>query len=126
MARTVPFQVNGTEYNMPATYKASKEIAEKVGDPIRMAVDSAAGKLSWSQEDVISLIHIGVSHAGCSLPRDEVAEYVLQQGLLQSMKVAADYIAAVVDGGPERPIIGGASKKSQRGSKSSKIVISSR
>lgn len=117
MARTVPFQVNGTAYNMPATYKASKEIAEKVGDPLRMAVDSAAGKLAWTQENVIDVLHIGVMHAGCSLPRDEVAEYVLAQGLVQSANVAANYIAALVDGGPERPIKGPDAKKPRAGSR---------
>lgn len=117
MARTVQFQVNGTAYNMPASYKASKEIAERVGDPLRMAIDSASGKLAWTQENVIDVLHIGVSNAGCGLPRDEVAEYVVEHGLLQTMAVAANYIAALVDGGPERPVTGGASKKSRPGSK---------
>jgi hypothetical protein len=117
MAKTVAFQVNGTTYNMPATYKASKEIAQKVGDPLRMAIDSSTGKLSWTQEDVINVLYIGVSHAGCGLPRDEVAEYVMADGLLPSMAVAAEYIAVLVDGGPERPIKGTNSKKSRPGSK---------
>jgi 2-methylisocitrate lyase-like PEP mutase family enzyme len=117
MARTFPFQVNGTAYNMPTNYKASREIADKVGDPLRMAMDSAAGKLAWTQEDVISIIHIGVSNAGCSLERDQVAEHVIEQGLLQSYKAAADYISALVAGGPERPVTGGASKKSRPGTK---------
>jgi hypothetical protein len=117
MARTIPFQVNGTAYNMPATYKASKEIADKVGDPLRMAIDSAAGKLAWTQEDVINVLHIGVSHAGCSLPRDEVAEYIIEQGLVHSGNVAANYIAAMVEGGPERPIKGPEAKKLRAGTK---------
>lgn len=117
MARTVPFQVNGTAYNMPTHYKASKEIAEKVGDPLRMAIDSAAGKLAWTQENVIDVLYIGVSNAGCSLSRDEVADYVIDQGLVQSMNAAANYIAALVDGGPERPVTGGASKKTRAGMK---------
>lgn len=116
MARTLPLKLNGTTYNMPVTYKASKEIAEKVGDPLRMAVEANAGKLQWNQEQIITILHIGATNAGCSLDRDQVGEYVVEHGLVQSSIIAAEYIGLMVGGGPERPVTGGASKKPSRGS----------
>ncbi len=116
MSRTVTVTFGDSEYHMPATYKASKEIAEVVGDPIRMAVDSAAGKLEWTQEDVISIVYIGAKHAGCSLTRDAVGEFVVEQGVANVASVAGDYISSIVAGSPQKPVEG-ARKKAQRPSR---------
>lgn len=104
MPRTVKVKLNGATFEMPATYRASREIAEQVGDPIRMAMDSAAGKLAWTQENVIDILFIGVKNAGCTLERDVVAEHIVDMGLADAGKVAGDYVFALITGEPERPV----------------------
>lgn len=113
MPRTVTVNLGGAEFHMPATYKASKEIAEIVGDPIKMAMDSASGRLEWTQEDVVSIVYIGAKHAGCPLTRDAVGESVVEQGVANVAQVCGEYIASIVAGKPQRPVEG-AKKKAGR------------
>lgn len=116
MPRTVTVKLGTSEFHMPATYAASKEIAEVVGDPIRMAMDSATGKLDWTQEDVISIAYIGAKYAGCKFTRDQVGEHVVEAGVAKVASVCGEYIASIVAGGPQRKVEG-AEKKGQRPSR---------
>ena len=68
MARTVEAVINGTAYHMPVSYRASKEIAETVGDPLKFAMDAHRGQLNLTVDDVVRIIAIGCKNAGCSLP----------------------------------------------------------
>jgi hypothetical protein len=104
MARTVTVKLNGSEWHMPASYRASREVAEVVGDPVQMAVKSANGTLAWTQEDIISIIYIGMKHAGCGLSRDDVGEAIVDSGTIEMAQVAGEYIATMVAGAPERPV----------------------
>lgn len=114
MPRTVTVKLGGAEFHMPATYRASREIAEVVGDPIRMAMDSAAGKLEWTQEDVVSILYIGAKNAGCMLDRDTIGEAVIDMGLADGGKLAGDYIFAIMSGAPEKPVDAGKKKPPRR------------
>lgn len=113
MARTVEAVINGTAYHMPASYKASKEIAEKVGDPLKLAMAAHVNKgaVSMSVEDVVNIVSIGCKHAGCSLPVDAIGEHIVEAGVMTYLPVVGDYLLAICTGGPEG---GTASKKAQR------------
>ena len=124
MARTVTVKIDGKAYHMPASYAASREIAETVADPLMMAVnDVEYGPASWGTENIIDIIYIGLRYAGCDLDRDDVGEEVVKGGVVVYMKIAAQYVAALVAGGPEKPAPRQkkAPAKSKRGSTSSQM-----
>lgn len=117
MARAVTVMVGAKEWHMPASYKASKEVAETVGDPLQMSLAASTGELNWTTDDVVSVIYIGCKHAGCSLSKDEIGEAVMEGGLQNYIVSVGQYIGAMVMGGPERPISGERKKKNRTGSK---------
>lgn len=116
MARTVEAVINGTAYHMPASYKASKEIAEKVGDPLKLAVSAHAnqGAVSMSVDDVVNIVAIGCKHAGCSLPVDQIGEFIVEAGVMTYLPVVGEYLLSICTGGPE----GGNTSKKSAGRKS--------
>lgn len=117
MARTVTVKIGATEWHMPASYKASREIAEAVGDPLKLALAAESGTIELSTEDIVNLIYIGCKHAGCSLSKDQIGESIFEErGPADYIKEVGQYLGALVSGGPERPV-SGAKKKQGRGSK---------
>ena len=103
MAKAVEVTLNGTVWRMPASYKASKEVAERVGDPLQMALRAhATGTVDMTTEQVVDIIAIGVRHAGCSLVRDDIGEAIIDGGLVEYVRAAGEYIGAFVAGGPEK------------------------
>lgn len=111
MARTVEVVINGTAYHMPVSYRASKEIAEAVGDPLKFAMDAHKGQLNLTVDEVVRVVSIGCKNAGCSLPMDQIGEAVVEGGVLDYLKIAVEYITAFCSSGPS----GGApSKKATR------------
>lgn len=117
MPRTVTVKLNGTEWHMPATYKASREIAEAVEDPVKMAIASASSQLEWGTEDIVSIIYIGVKTAGCGMSRDDVGECVVEQGTVEMGQIAGDYIAAIVSGSPSKSTASEKKARPRAGSK---------
>lgn len=113
MAKTVEAVINGTAYHMPASYKASKEIAERVGDPLKLALSAHANKgaVSMSVEDVVNIIAIGCKHAGCSLPVDAIGEHIVDTGVMTYLPVVGNYLLAICTGGADG---GTTAKKAQR------------
>ena len=105
MARTVTVKINGTEWHMPASYRASKEFAEQVGDPLKLAIQAESMTLELSTEDVVSAIYVGCKHAGSSLTKDQIGESIFESdsGLAGYLDAVGAYIAAMVAGSPERP-----------------------
>jgi hypothetical protein len=100
MAKTVEAVINGTAYHMPASFKASKEIAEKVGDPLKLAMSASqnGGAVPMSINDVVSIIAIGVKHAGCGLSFDAIGEAVVSKGVMTYLPVIGDYLLAICTG----------------------------
>lgn len=100
MSRTVEAVINGTAYHMPVSYKASKEIAERVGDPLKLAMSAHLnrGAVSMSVDDVVNIIAIGCKHAGCSLPVDDIGEAMIAAGLQQYLPIVGDYLLAICTG----------------------------
>lgn len=118
MARTVTVKVGNAEWHMPASYAASTEIAEAVEDPLKLAMRAERGELEFTTDMVVSMIHIGCKHAGCSLTKEKVGEAIYEQGLASYLDSVGEYIAALVMGGPERPVHGEGKKKKRSGSRS--------
>ena len=122
MARTVAVKINGSEWHMPASWKASKEVAQEVGDPLRLALDADNQRLEFTTDMVVTMVYIGCKHAGCSLTRDEIGEHIFEgDGPASYLTVIGEYIGALVLGGPQRPVAGNSKKKPspRPGSKSS-------
>lgn len=103
MPRTVEVKVNGTAFHMPVSFKASKEIAERVGDPLKLAVaaNQNRGAVSMSIDDVVNIIAIGCKHAGCSLPTDEIGEHIVEAGVTGYLPIVGDYLLAMCTGSSE-------------------------
>lgn len=116
MARTVAVKINGSEWRMPVSYRASKEIAERVGDPLTMAMNARNGEIQWTSEDIVRVIYIGCSQAGCSLTQDQIGEAMFDHGLQNYLGPMAEYIGALVQGGPERPVATSGKKRKPTGS----------
>jgi hypothetical protein len=99
MAKTVEAVINGTAYQMPASYKASKEIAEKVGDPLKLAMAAHHDKTAtMSVDDIVQIIAIGCKHAGCGLPVDAIGEAVVDAGVMNYLPVVGNYLLAICTG----------------------------
>lgn len=113
MAKTVEAVINGTAYHMPASYKASKEIAEKVGDPLKLALSASqnGGAVPMSITDVVNIIAIGVKHAGCGLPVDAIGEAIVIRGVMSYLPVIGDYLLAICTGASDAG--GGGGKKEE-------------
>lgn len=116
MAKTIEAVINGTAYHMPASYKASKEIAEAVGDPLKLALAANAnrGSVEMSISDIVNIIAIGCKHAGCSLPTDSIGEAVVEAGVTNYIKIVGDYLLAIctgADGGGTASAKKGAARK---------------
>lgn len=111
MAKTVEAVINGTAYHMPASFKASKEIAEKVGDPLKLAMSANenGGIVPMSISDVVNIIAIGVKHAGCGLPVDAIGEAIVSKGVMTYLPVVGDYLLAICTGSSD----GGSGEKKE-------------
>lgn len=115
MPRTVTVELNGTAWNMPASYAASREVAEKVADPLAMAVDSyKTGTMNLTTEQVIDIIAIGVRLSGCSLGRDAIGEAIIEGGLVNYLSTVGEYVGAMVSGSPEKQSAAGKKKPTPR------------
>ena len=111
MAKTVEMTLAGVTYEMPASYKVAREIGQRVGDPLKMALEAEKGEIPWTLEAVIDIIWIGCKAAGCSLSRDDVGDEVMEGGVAEALEKAAYLIGHIVAGGPDKPIQGEGSKK---------------
>lgn len=113
MARTVPLKLNGHEWHMPANYAASKEFAELVGDPLVLALSMEKDEMRVSLDMIVTGLHIGVKHAGSNLSKEKVGEHVVDDGIANFIEPFGKYIAAMVMGGPEKPVKGSGKKKQE-------------
>jgi len=100
MAKTVEVLINGTAYRMPASYKAAKEIARTVGDPLKMALaaNRNGGIVPMGIDDVVNIVAIGARHAGCNLPTDTIGEAIVEGGVANYITVVGEYLLAIVEG----------------------------
>jgi hypothetical protein len=99
--RTVPVTLLGQTYDMPASFAASREIAQKVVDPLQLSRDAAG---SLTVEQVVHIIAIGVKFATDGQTRhklEDIGEHIVQEGVIKYLKVAVDYVIAFLGDGSE-------------------------
>jgi hypothetical protein len=108
---TVDVSLGGQVYSMPASFAAMEQIAEKVGDPFRLALAMKSGHMLTAIQ-TIDAIAIGVRLAGCKLERAEIGQEIVSKGAQEFLKTASNYVIAVVSGGPAVPLQ--PSKKKQK------------
>lgn len=117
MSRTVTVKLGATEWHMPVSWKASKEIAQVVEDPLTLAIKAERGELQFTTDLIVSLIYIGCKHAGCGLAKDDIGEAICsgESAPVDYLPVVAEYIRSLTMGGPEVPVKGGRKKKQSGG-----------
>lgn len=111
--RKLTFEICGEERDLVATFAASVEIAEKVGDPLFITREAAVESIMLSQNmpyspkwrftvsNVPQVIHIGLKAAGESVKLSEVQEWAFEVGFPEAQRIAAEYIAMITRPKPE-------------------------
>lgn len=111
--RDIEVTLGGKELRLAADFKASLEIAKKVGDPLTIMREAALEtalisrgipydpKWRFTVENVLELIHIGTQRADQRISRDEIGELIFAAGFLAAKEVASDYLAIIVGPRPE-------------------------
>lgn len=101
MAKTITVELNGQSWAMPASYGASRDIANKVFDPLDIAIKAnASGGIKFTVDEIVSVIHIGVTHAGASLTKEQVGNGIFDSegGVVKHMELVGDYIGLMISG----------------------------
>lgn len=113
--RTMTIEHGGETYELAATFKASLEIADKVGDPLSIAREAVleaimmqtrmpyTPKFSFTVRNVPVILHAGLKAAGVDMKLAQVEELVFDHGFVHARLWAADYIALLVEPKPHKP-----------------------
>jgi len=111
--RKLTYEICGEDRDLVATFAASVEIAEKVGDPLFITREAAVESIMLSQNmpyspkwrftvsNVPQVIHIGLKAAGESVKLSEVQEWAFEVGFPEAQRIAAEYIAMITRPKPE-------------------------
>jgi len=106
-------ELAGRELKLAANFKASVELAEKVGDPLMISREAFLEammvsnnlpyepKWSFTIHNVPHIIHIGLKAAGDKTTLEEVQELVFEAGFFKGREVAEGYLALIVGPTPE-------------------------
>ena len=111
--RKLTSEICGEERDLVATFAASIEIAEKVGDPLLITREAAietvmlgggipySPKWRFTVSNVPQVIHIGLKAAGENVKLSEVQEWAFEVGFPEAQRIAAEYIALITRPKPE-------------------------
>jgi hypothetical protein len=114
--RTLTIEHDGEEHELAATFGASVELADRVGDPMFIAREAALEatmmqaripyqpKFVFTVQNVPEILAIGLKAAGSKLKKREIEEMVFDAGFLHARKWAADYLALIVEPKPTVPL----------------------
>lgn len=109
-------ELAGQKLTLGATFKASMDIAEQIGDPLMIAREAALESMMMSQginyqprwmfnvRNVPELIHIGVKAAGGKKSLEAIQELVFEAGFVAARDVATEYLALIVGPQPEEKL----------------------
>lgn len=109
--RELTTTLGGQELVLAATFKASVEIANTVGDPLTIMREAALESMFLDQgipyepkwrftvTNVVQLIMIGLKAAESKMTLVEVQDLVFSAGFLAGKEVASDYLARIA--GPQ-------------------------
>lgn len=111
--REMTATLGGQQLVLAATFKASMEVANTVGDPLTIMREAALESMFLDQgipyepkwrftvANVVQLIMIGLKAAGSTMKQDEVQDLIFEAGFLAGKEVAADYLARIAGPQPE-------------------------
>lgn len=105
--REMQVTLGGREITLAATFKASLEIAQHVGDPLTIMREAALESMFFQRGipyepkwrftvmNVLQTIMIGMKAAGEKPKLEEVEDLIFEDGFLRAKEVAADYLAMI-------------------------------
>lgn len=111
--RVVTVRIKGNAIDLRATWRGVQRIAYRVCDPWELAHKAARNQqeLLLSAEAAASILHIAVTEAGEDIAEEEIGEAILKMGMAKASQIIGDYLSALVEGEPEKPVGGDGSKK---------------
>lgn len=116
--REIEITLGGRELKLAATFKASLDIATKVGDPLTIMREASLEAMFLSRgipyepkwrftiENVVQILQIGLKAAGGSMKLEEIQDLVFEAGFLDAKEAAGDYLALIVGPKPEETVDG--------------------
>ena len=85
------------EYELKATWSASLEFDEKIGDPLQLATAaSMRGEQVFTSRTVVRAVWIGLKAGGQKFTESEVGELCQQCGMVNALSVANSYLIDLV------------------------------
>lgn len=114
--RELETELGGRPIRLAANFKASLEIAEKVGDPLTIMREAALEamfmargipyepKWKFSVKNVTQIIFIGARAAKESLTLEDIQDLVFEMGFVAAQEIAGDYLALIVGPRPKETI----------------------
>lgn len=87
------------EYQLACTWGASQEIAERVCDPLHLAVKLSSNEDFWDCEKVVATLWVGLKHSGEEFTISDVGDMCMKYGIVNFLQVVTDYIFDMVSPG---------------------------
>ena len=112
--RTLPFVAAGQEWAMPANFATLQSVAERVGDPFDLLMrwgTLQAGEAALTAMQTVDTLCIGLQAAGCKATRAELANELLERGLLSLSDTAAGFITLLATAATGEPAPEAGAKK---------------
>ena len=109
--REMQATLGGREITLAATFKASLELAQHVGDPLTIMREAALESMFFQRgipyepkwrftiTNVLQTIMIGMKAAGQNPKMEEIQDLIFEDGFLKAKEIAADYLGLI--GGPK-------------------------
>lgn len=106
--RDIRIELGGEELTLAATFKASVELSDRVGDPLTIAREASIEAMmaqsgmtyeprwKFTVKNVPEIIWIGTKAAGDKRKLEDIQELVFASGFLVGKDAAARYLAAIV------------------------------
>lgn len=111
--RELTVKLGDRELELAATFKASFEVAKRIGDPMLIMREASLEALFLSRgiaydpkfhfnvQNTSELLHIGLKAAGSKLTLEEVQELVFDAGFLAAKEAASDFLALIIGPKPK-------------------------
>ncbi len=99
---SVKVKFGADEYSLKATWKASEQFDELIGDPLQLALKlHSTGEHVFTAKTAVLAIWIGLKAAGEKFSKDEVGELCHENGIINFLAPANAYLLSMVNNGPD-------------------------
>lgn len=121
--RELELELGSEKIKVSATFKASMELAQKVGDPLYIAREATlesmmmekglpyTPKWMFTVDNIPTILHIGVQAAGSNKTLEQMQEMVFDAGFANARTAAIEYIGIIVGPTPEETVEGSGSSE---------------